>query len=78
MLWTRQTSYSSIVRSDHIDLQEYPSSATGVGPAFGFGLRVSLTGRLSLRPELRICDGTSMSSANLSLLRLSAGVGYGW
>ena len=78
ILKTEQYSSWSIVRTDHVELREISSRATGAGPAFGIGVHALLTRRLSLRPELRFSDGTAMSSANMSQVRFSVGLGYGW
>jgi opacity protein-like surface antigen len=76
----RPTLVSSIprVRPDRVELEERISSDTGIGLTVGMGLRTALTDHLSIRPEIRFSDGTALSAANLSLLRLSVGVGYGW
>ncbi len=78
ILRTRQYSASYIVRTDHVEPQENATSNTGVGIAFGIGLRIAISWRLSVRPEFRFCDGTALSSANLSQTRFSAGLGYSW
>lgn len=78
LLWTTVFSSVSAVRPDHVELQELISSDTGAGLTLGFGLRTSVTQHLSIRPEFRFSDGTALSRANLSLVRLSVGVGYGW
>jgi opacity protein-like surface antigen len=78
LLWTTVFSSVSAVRPDHIEVQELTSSDTGAGLTLGFGVRTSVTQHLSIRPEFRFSDGTALSRANLSLVRLSVGVGYGW
>ena len=69
---------SSFVRRDIVEFQESKSSSAGIGPTLGAGLRASITRRLSIRPEIRFSDGTSLSSLNLSQWRISLGPGYGW
>ncbi len=78
MLRTTEFQSTAIVRPDHVEFQEHSSTDTGFGPTIGIGLRASVTRRLSVRSELRLSDGTAMSGANLSILRISAGIGYGW
>jgi len=75
---TKEFTSMAIVRRDFVELQEQSSKSTGVGPTIGIGLRASVTRRLSIRPELRLYDATALSSANLSKLRLSVGIGYAW
>ena len=78
ILRTQQFTSVSIVRTDHVEFQEISSRDTGAGLTFGIGLRAPLTRRLSIRPEFRFSDGTAMSRANLSQVRFSVGLGYGW
>jgi hypothetical protein len=78
LLRAREYLSESIVRSDHVELRETVSNETGLGPAFGVGLRASIGRGLSIRPELRLSDGTGISGSNLSQLRFSVALGYGW
>lgn len=68
----------SIVHEDYVEFREESRSATGIGPTFGAGLRASINRRISIRPEVRFSDGTSLSSLNLSQWRISIGAAYGW
>jgi opacity protein-like surface antigen len=44
----------------------------------GTGVRLTVTRRISIRPEFRIYDSTLQSRVNLNMLRASVAVGYGW
>ncbi len=68
----------SIVHKDYVELMENAWSSTGIGPTLGAGLRASINKHLSIRPEVRFSDGTSLSSLNLSQWRISVSVAYGW
>ena len=78
ILHAKVYSASSIVRGDHVEFQEHSTTDTGIGMTFGFGLRACVTRRLSIRPEFRFSDGSALSSANLSQMRLSLSLAYGW
>lgn len=68
----------SIVHKDYVELMENTWSSTGIGPTLGAGLRASINQHLSIRPEVRFSDGTSLSSVNLSQWRISVGAAYAW
>lgn len=76
ILRTREYTATSIIRTNYVEFQEDSNSDTGAGVTLGLGLRAAVTRRLSVRPELRFSDGTALSSANFSQLRLSLGLGY--
>jgi opacity protein-like surface antigen len=78
VLRTKEYNATYQVHSDHVEIQENSSTATGTGLTLGAGLRACVTRRLSIRPEFRLSDGTALSPANLSQIRLSVGIGYGW
>lgn len=69
---------SSIVHRDYVEFYEQSRRDTGVGLTLGAGLRAVINRHFSLRPELRVSDGTALSSSNLSQLRFSLGLSYGW
>jgi opacity protein-like surface antigen len=69
---------TSIVHQDFVEFRENELRSTGIGPAFGAGLRASLNRHLSIRPEIRFSDGTAISSLNLSQWRISLGAAYAW
>jgi opacity protein-like surface antigen len=74
----KQHTSISIVHKDYVEFRENAWSSTGIGPTFGAGLRASINRYLSIRPEVRFSDGTSLSSLNLSQWRISVGAAYGW
>ena len=74
----KECDVSSIVHQDYVELHERQMGSTGIGPALGVGLRASINRHLSIRPEVRLSDGTALSSLNMSQWRLSLGVAYGW
>ena len=74
----KQHSAAFAVHKGYVEIDETSNSSTGMGPTFGAGLRVSISRRLSIRPEVRFSDGTCMSSLNLSQWRISVGAAYGW
>jgi len=78
VLRVREFTATSILRGDHIELQENSSNGTGAGIALGTGLRISVTRRFTIRPEFRFSDGTAMSGINMSQTRLAVGLGYTW
>jgi opacity protein-like surface antigen len=78
VLWTETYSSISTVRNNVVEFSERVGSDTGIGPAFGAGLRAAITRRLTIRPEIRFSDGTDLSAANLSQWRFSMGIGYAW
>jgi opacity protein-like surface antigen len=51
---------------------------TGFAGNFGGGVRIGLSRRLSLRPELRVYNGVALSRANLSMFRPSVVLAYSW
>jgi opacity protein-like surface antigen len=76
----RSAGFSSIlhVREDRAVFQEERWTDTGLALNAGFGVKIRLGRSLWLRPELRVYDASLRSRANLSLLRISAGIGYHW
>ena len=74
----KQHTSISIVHKDYVEFTENAWSSTGIGPTLGTGLRASINRHLSIRPEVRFSDGTSLSSLNLSQWRISIGAAYGW
>ena len=78
LLRTEQNSVVYIVQTDHVEIKGLSSNTTGIGLTLGAGLRAAVTRRLSIRPEFRYSDGTGLSSANMSQIRLSLGLGYSW
>jgi hypothetical protein len=76
----KATEYTSAatIRQNVVQYGEIQYKSTGIGPAFGAGLRVSIDRHLSVRSELRFSDGTSRSGSNLSQVRMSIGAAYGW
>jgi len=77
-LSAKEYATTSIVHNDFVEFREFSDSNTGIGPTLGAGLRACFSPRLSIRPEIRFSDGTSLSSINLSQWRISVGVAYGW
>ena len=63
ILWTRSVSSTQIVYPDRVEMSERSSNDTGAGLTLGAGLRAAITRRLSIRPEIRLSDGTALSSA---------------
>jgi opacity protein-like surface antigen len=70
-LWT--TSLHSITHAGGAvaTISEFESRDRGFGPDLGAGLRIALTRRLAVSPEIRWLDAPWMGAANLAVTRLS-------
>jgi opacity protein-like surface antigen len=69
---------SAIVRQNVVEFREIEATSTGIGPALGGGVRVSISRHIAIRPEIRFLNGIALSSLNLSQWRISIGAAYGW
>jgi hypothetical protein len=59
-------------------LQEREESDTGMGLTAGAGIRFLVGNHVVIRPEWHLYDGSIRGRANLSVMRTSVSVGYGW
>ena len=68
----------SVVQGDRVVQTEQEQRDTGLGPDLGAGLRIAVTPRLSLSPEIRWLEGSARSALNLSVTRVSLRASYVW
>jgi opacity protein-like surface antigen len=76
----RSRTVSSVltIRGTSGTFSEFESSDTSLAVSFGAGLRIAVGRSFSIRPEIRLYDGTALGSENLTLIRTSIGAAYQW
>ncbi len=77
-LWSENVSSVLHLYPDRAIFEEQKWKDSGLAFNAGGGLRIRLGRALSLRPEIRLYHATARSRANLSLLRSSVSIAYGW
>lgn len=77
-LWSREVTTLIRFGPTQATIEEVEYADTGFAWNLGAGVRIPIASRLLLRPEIRLYDATALSRSNLSLLRVSIGVGYHW
>lgn len=77
-LWATSVSSVTTVRNGIGVMSELEERDAGLAIGAGAGVDIKLTGRFSLRPEIRIYDSTAMSRANLAVIRTSVAAGWRW
>ena len=77
-LWSKEVITVTRVGPDQATFGEAELTNTGFVWNIGAGVRIPLTAKLSLRPEFRYYDSRTVSRSNLSLIRASVALAYGW
>src|SRR5262245_51142170 len=77
-LWTTAVNSLTVVRDGVGVMSEFETRDAGLAIGGGAGVDVALTRRLSLRPEVRIYDSSTMSRTNLTVVRSFVDVGWRW
>jgi hypothetical protein len=62
----------------HEEFWTHPVNASKMAVSLGFGLKIRLKSKFSIRPELQLIDTTPGSGYNWGLIRVSIGMGYHW
>jgi hypothetical protein len=78
VLWTESVNSLTLVSRTVANISEFQQKDTGLAIGVGFGVDVSLTPALSLRPEFRTYSSTVLSRVNLGLHRGLVGLRYRW
>jgi hypothetical protein len=78
VMWSHTVASITFVRNNEGTILERESHDRGTGITAGFGVRVLVGRHVVLKPEWRIYDGSLLGSANLSAMRTSVAMGYGW
>jgi hypothetical protein len=78
VLRSRSVWSSGVVEGNQIILTETELTDIGVGPDLGAGIRVDVTRRASIRPEVRWLEASFRSRLNLAVTRLSIRTVYSW
>lgn len=76
MIGSRTVWSTATVAGGQVLLSERTQRDTGFGPDVGAGVRLDLSTRLSLRPEVRWLEASVASPLSLSVTRLSARLAY--
>jgi hypothetical protein len=77
-LFSRSVQPTSPVGGPEIIHTEAEVGETGYGPDLGAGLRVAVSRRFSVSPEIRWLDAPWLSGANLAVTRIVARTAYSW
>lgn len=75
---SRNVHATIVVQGNQATIIEAESSDTGLALNGGVGVRLFVVPRVSVRPEIRLYNSNTFSEENLSLFRVSVGVGYHW
>jgi opacity protein-like surface antigen len=78
VLWTTSVSSITRVAGSVATISEFESSDHGFGPDLGAGVRIALTKRLAISPEVRWLDAPWMSGQNLAVTRFTIRSSYAW
>jgi hypothetical protein len=78
ILRTRSVSSITSVRNGGAMQTEEESSATGIGPDIGGGLRFLFGRHFAVGPEVRWLEAASLSRHNLAVTRASVRAAYSW
>jgi opacity protein-like surface antigen len=78
VLRTRAVSSLTTVRDGAATQTEDETTATGLGPDVGAGLRVPIGRHVSITPEIRWLEAASLSRHNLAVTRASVRAAYSW
>jgi opacity protein-like surface antigen len=78
VVWSRTLSSVTFGSGSVRTISEIEQHDRGMGITAGVGVRVPVGDRVIIRPEWRIYDGSLMGRANLSIMRTSVAIGYGW
>jgi hypothetical protein len=77
-LWSTEVTPMTVVRQTTATMSELRYDSAGFAWNVGAGVRMPLARGFLLRPEFRFYEASALSRANLSLIRLSMGLGYTW
>jgi opacity protein-like surface antigen len=77
-LWSRSVSSILTVRDDIGVFTERVNRNVGLALNVGAGLRVAVSRRFSIRPEIRIYDASARSRQNLTIVRSSVNAAVRW
>ena len=76
--WSRSVSSVQTVRGTTGTFSEFERSDTGLAISFGAGLRIAVGKSFSIRPDIRLYDGSVIGRENLTLIRTSIGGAWQW
>jgi Outer membrane protein beta-barrel domain len=76
--WSHSVSSVLTVRGTSGTFSEFETSDTALAVSFGAGLRIAIGRAFSIRPEIRLYDGSLLGRENLTLIRTSIGAAYQW
>ena len=76
--WTHSVNAALTIRGSTGTFSEFESSDTGLAVSFGAGLRIAVGRSFSIRPDIRLYDGSVLGRENLTLIRTSIGAAYQW
>ena len=76
--WSKEFVSNSFPTDTEVTLTEDVRNRAGFSWNIGAGARVFVASRISVRPEIRLYDATILSRQNLTLFRLSMGLGFHW
>ena len=76
--WSRSVHSVLSVHGSSGAFSEFGTSDTGLAVSFGAGLRIAVGKSFSIRPDIRLYDGSLLGRENLTLIRTSIGAAYQW
>jgi hypothetical protein len=76
--WSRSVSSVLTIRGTNGTFSEFETSDTGLAISFGAGLRIAVGKSFSIRPDIRLYDGSLLGRENLTLIRTSIGAAWQW
>lgn len=78
VLWSKSVQSTGRIGGPEVIHTEAEVSDTGIGPALGAGLRLSLSRAISISPEIRWLDGSLTSRDELAVTRVVVRTAYSW
>lgn len=78
MLWTASLQTTTYASTKPAVMVERESRDRGVGPDLGAGVRMMVSRRIAISPEIRWLDASWLSRENLAITRLGVRSTYSW
>ena len=78
LLWTTSLQTTTYASVNPAVMVESETRDRGVGPDLGAGLRIALSEKVAVSPEIRWLDASLLSRENLAVTRLGIRATYSW